>query len=420
MALAAFINYVDRGNLATAGPVLQTQFALSNTQLGLLLSAFFWSYAPGQLPAGWLSERLDPRRVLAVGLAVWGAATVATGIASGFVMLLLLRLALGFGESVMYPATFKILACEVPEGQRGRANGLLAAGQIGGPAFGTLAGGLLMVWLGWRATFLIFGAASLLWLWPWLTTLHRSGPWRSPDVSESPTAKTVLGRRELWGSCLGGFCEAYSLYLIISWLPVYLVKARGLSLTEMARLGALIYAVSALANVLTGWLSDRLLQAGVSLQRVRMGALLVGFAGVSVCFSVCALAERTASLVALIACGVFLGILVTSYFATAQTLPGPGAAGRWFAIQNFAANLAGVSAPVVTGVVVDRTGSFSSALLIAAVLALVGMAAFLFIVRRIEPVAWQALHVGRIGGPATSVSAASVCVESPVVERSPR
>jgi MFS family permease len=101
LTLAAFINYVDRGNLATAGPLIRDQFALSNAQLGLLLSAFFWSYAPGQLPAGWVAERFDARRVLAAGLIVWGVATALTGFASDFMMLLVLRVMLGLGESVM-------------------------------------------------------------------------------------------------------------------------------------------------------------------------------------------------------------------------------------------------------------------------------------------------------------------------------
>jgi len=99
------------------------------------------------LPAGWLAE-LDARRVLAAGLAMWGVATALTGLATGFMMLLVLRVMLGLGESVMYPASMKILAQESLEGQRGRANGFLAAGLFAGPAFGTLAGGLLMAWLG--------------------------------------------------------------------------------------------------------------------------------------------------------------------------------------------------------------------------------------------------------------------------------
>src|ERR1700756_2980396 len=110
LTVAGFINFIDRGSLATAAPLVLDEFALSNAQLGLLLSAFFWSYAPGQLPAGWLAERLDARRVIAAGLAMWGVATALTGLASSFMMLLVLRVMLGVGESVMYPASFKILA----------------------------------------------------------------------------------------------------------------------------------------------------------------------------------------------------------------------------------------------------------------------------------------------------------------------
>src|SRR5882762_1838550 len=109
LAVAAFINYVDRGNLATAGPLIRDELALSNAQLGVLLSAFFWSYAPAQLLAGWLAERRDARVVLAAGLAVWGGATVLTGIASGFVTLLLLRLALGWARGSCIPRALNYL-----------------------------------------------------------------------------------------------------------------------------------------------------------------------------------------------------------------------------------------------------------------------------------------------------------------------
>jgi MFS family permease len=388
LALAAFINYVDRGNLATAGPLIGEQFALTNTQLGLLLSAFFWSYAPCQLSAGWLAERLEARRVLAAGLAMWGAATALTGFAGGFTGLLVLRIALGAGESVMYPASFKILAREAHESQRGRANGLLAAGQLAGPAFGTLAGGLVMAWYGWRPVFVVAGLVSLLWLWPWLRT-----PPAQPQVlraaeSGGPATVALLRKRQLWGMCLGNFCHVYALYVILSWLPVYLVKMHGLSMAQMAPVGGAVYLLSACSSVVTGWVSDRWLMAGAGTDRVRKSALLAGMAGLAVCLSAGAAARPAGALAALAGCGVCLGVLTPAIFASVQTLAGARAAARWMGVQNFFASLAALSAPVITGVAVDRTGTFASAFLVAAFLALLGMLAFAFIVRRVEPVEW--------------------------------
>jgi len=395
LTAAAFINYIDRGNLATAGPLIRDQLSLSNVQLGVLLSAFFWSYAPGQLPAGWLAERFDARLVLACGLALWGTATALAGFAPDFAMLLVLRVMLGIGESVMYPSSFKILACEAHEGQRGRANGWMAAGQLSGPAFGTLVGGLLMAWFGWRVVFVVFGCASLLWLWPWLRT-------PAPPVTQgvagtagkpgSPSIVMILHRRELWGSCLGYFCQSYTLYLVLSWLPVYLVKTRGFSMTEMAQIGAGIYALSAVTSVITGWVMDRWLAAGAGSNRVRKTALLAGFAGAAVCMIACALAGPLGAMLAIAGCGVSLGILTPACWATVQTLAGPETTGRWFGVQNFFGNLAGITAPVVTGVLIDRTGDFSTGFLIAAGFAVVGMVAYGLIVRRIEPVDWRAAY----------------------------
>ena len=395
LTLAAFINYVDRGNLATAGPLIQDQLGLSNTQLGLLLSAFFWSYVPGQLPAGWLAERLDARRLLAAGLALWALATVLTGLAQGFLILLMVRVLLGAGESVMFPASFKILAREALEAQRGRANGLLAAGLSFGSAFGTLLGGLLMAWLGWRAVFILFGCASLLWLWPWLRTPQRVAVAHEHATEVGPSALALLQRRELWGSCLGHFCEAYAFYLVLNWLPLYLVKARGFSLAEMAPLGAAVYALFGVSSALTGWLSDGWLASGASVNRVRKSAFVGGFAGLAGCMCACASGGPLGSLLAMGGCGICLGIIMTALYATAQTLAGPAAAGRWMGVQNFFGNLAGIIAPVVTGMVVDRTGSFSVAFLIAAVFALIGMLAYGVIVPRIEPIDWRTAEPAR-------------------------
>jgi MFS family permease len=396
LTLAAFINYVDRGNLATAGPLIRDQFGLSNTELGLLLSAFFWSYAPGQLPAGWLAERVNARRVLAGGLAVWGLATALTGLANGFMMLLILRVVLGLGESVMYPASFKILAREALEVERGRANGWMAAGQQLGPAFGTLACGLLMAWFGWRVVFVAAGCASLLWLWPWLRTPRAAAAASAGATPDGPPTRELLHSRELWGSCLGNLGQAYALYLVLSWLPLYLVKTHGLTMAQMAPLGAGLFALSAVTSVLTGWGSDRWLKAGASSNRVRKTAVLSGLVGLAACLSACAFARPLGALAAMAGCGLCLGVLVPAIWASAQTLAGPGATARWWGVQNFFANVGGISAPVITGVVVDRTGSFASAFLIAAAVALVGVLAYGVIVRRIEPIVWHGMDAGEV------------------------
>src|SRR5580692_9392516 len=174
LAVAIFINYVDRGNLATAAPLIKDQLQLSSTHIGLLLSAFFWSYVPAQILAGWLAERINPYRTLAIGLALWSIATAAFGLMSGFFALMALRILLGLGESAAYPCISKLLAHHLSLDKLGSANGLIMTGQGVGPAFGTFVGGLLIAQFGWRSVFVLFGLVSFLWLLPWFASTRRA------------------------------------------------------------------------------------------------------------------------------------------------------------------------------------------------------------------------------------------------------
>jgi MFS family permease len=282
LAIAVFINYVDRGNLATAAPLMTDELHLSGSQLGLLFSAFFWTYIPSQNLAGWLAERINAYRTLALGLLIWSLATAASGFATTFAVLIALRLVLGIGESAAFPCSSKLLARHLPLHKLGVANGAIATGLALGPAFGTFAGGMLMAQLGWRAIFLLFGLASLLWLVPWLT-VTREASLRSESTlhDDEPSFRALLSRRELWGASLGHFSSNYAFYFVISWLPTYLVKSRGFTVPEMATLGGAIYFMYAASTQICGWASDFWMRRGASANRVRKTLIVTSQLGVA-------------------------------------------------------------------------------------------------------------------------------------------
>ena len=389
LALAVFINYVDRGNLATAAPLLGDELHLSKTQIGVLLSAFSWSYVPGQVLSGWLAEKINPYRTLALGLGIWALATLGMGLATGFVGLIMLRLILGLGESAAFPCSSKLLAQYLPVDRLGAANGLIGVGLALGPAFGTLVGGLMMHQVGWRAVFIVFGAVSMLWLGPWLwTTRHASRALATDRAEAPPSFAAILSRLELYGASLGHFSVNYSFYFVISWLPLYLVKFRGFSISHMAELSGLIYLVYAASSFATGRLSDRAIAAGYSVNRVRKTVILSSHVIVAACMIGCVQATGVAMIAILFAAATAFGMQTPTLFAIGQTLAGARAGGKWMGVQNFFSNIAGIVGPIITGVVVDRTGQFAVAFMLAAAMSLLGLIGWGLMIRKIEPANW--------------------------------
>jgi MFS family permease len=357
--------------------------------MGALLSAFFWSYTPLQLLAGWLAQRLDVRLLYATGLAVWSLATALTGIASGFVMLLVLRMLVGIGESVVFPCNAKLLADGAPEHERGRANGLIGVGLGLGPAFGTLVGGLMIAQFGWRIGFAAFGLVSLLWLWPWLSATRGTVIQARHEEGRPVSYLTILRQRAAWGSSVGHFCSNYGLYFVLTWLPLYLVKARGFSVAQMSLIGATVYAVYAGSAAVTGWASDRWITAGTSVNCVRKGVIVTGLLGTGTCLTLLAAnATLLQSVLLLATAGACLGFVSPQLFAIAQTLGGSRAAGQWMGLQNTVGNCAGVVAPLVTGIVVDRTGEYFWAFVLVGLISLLGTFAWGLGIPRVEPVPW--------------------------------
>ncbi len=388
--VVSFLNYIDRANLSVAAPMLKDELSLSPQQLGVLLSAFFWTYTVLQPLAGWLVDRFDVRYIIAAGFFAWSAATAATGFVHAFAALLCARLVLGMGECIAYPSYSKILAGHFPENRRGIANALIGTGMLLGPGFGILAGGNLMARFGWRPFFVILGLASVLWLPAWLAAMPRQSSRARTRLNDAISIRQFLRLRAAWGACGGHFAHNYISYFLITWLPYYLVRARHFTLPRMAAIGATAYLLGSASCTAAGWLSDRWIRAGGDPSRVRK-TFLGGGLGVAAAFLAFAnFGTPLQSAVMLILVTMFFAVCSSHVFVAAQSLAGPEAAGRWTGMQNFAGNFAGPIAPALTGFALQRTGSFTVAFGVTTVILLLGAVCWCVVIPRVEQVHWRA------------------------------
>ncbi len=393
VGLAIMLNYIDRGAVSIAAPLIKDEMGLSATGYGLVVSAFFWTYVPVLLLAGWLADKMSVHRLMAIGVAVWALATLLMGFAGGLVSLVVLRLCMGIGEGVAFPSGSKLMA-RAPEAKRGTANIALSGGLAMGPLVGTLAGGVILAAWGWRPMFLVFGAVTLLWLLPWARL--RAEVDAPPESGAAPAVAypRLLSTRALWAMSVFHFSGTYALYFIIAWLPLYLVKVRGYDITDMALLTALFYAGQTVGAALSGHLADRVIASGQRGSRVRR---IVGVT----CSAISAIgvlaigrSDTTAALMFwLILTSLCFGTITGILFVCGQTLAGPASAGRWIGVQSAVGNLAGITGPVITGAIVDTAGYGPTFALTAGII-IAGGLVFAFGVPRIAPVDWA---TGRSG-----------------------
>ena len=400
LAISIFINYVDRGNLSVAAPLLKQELRLTPSQLGILFSSFFWTYSTFQIVSGWLVDRFAVNAVLALGFFVWSMATLATGMVRGFALLLFMRLLLGIGESVAYPSYSKIISRHFSELQRGRANSIICAGQASGPAFGVFLGGILLPHVGWRGFFVVLGTASALWLLPWMSYMKRERR-AEQDTSPSPVADgrlerhaesasiaQILRHRSAWGSFAGLFAYNYVWYFFITWLPTYLTSERHFSLQRMSGITGMALLILAGTALGSGWLSDRWIAAGGTPTRVRKTFTGVGPLLASVIVLLGIVQSHTLAIGLLLLTCVGLGMCTSNLWAVTQTLAGPATSGKWTGLQNFAGNLAGWITPALIGIIVERTGNYLWAFVITGAVSLLGSASWIFLIGPIESVQW--------------------------------
>ena len=390
LATALLINYVDRGGLSIAAPLMASELHLSDNEIFLILSAFFWGYVPSQPVMGWLVDHLGAARVLAAGLALWALATFLAGAAAGVIALLGLRLLMGVGESVFYPSALALLAQRVGDRERGRATAVIQLGALAGPALGAYVGGIIMIRYGWRAMFMGLGLVSLLWLVPWAGQLRQRPVTLAHAPGPAPGLAAIITQRALWTVTLANFCSNYAFWFVFTALPLYLVHERGLSLIAMTQFMTAFYVVDALSVVATGWALDAAIARGVAPGRAYRTALVLSACGVGVSLIAVSAAGASIGVALLLATALADGLNSPSVCAVTQRFAGPLATGRWMGVQNGVGNTAGILAPVVTGALVTAgSGHYAVALWVTGAVALVGLAAWLALVPQIQPVDWN-------------------------------
>ena len=391
LSIGVIIAYVDRTNLSIslASVDFKSVFHLTDRDRGMLNSAFFWTYALLQIPAGFLVDRFGVKRPVALGLLFWCGVSAATAAASEIGQLLGLRLLLGVGESVVTPGSLRWIRYNIEEHRRGLAVGIYMAGTKYGPAVGAPLAAWLLERYGWRNMFVILGTGGLVWLVPWM--LLERGDDRDLERESSQHAAPALPfaalfrTRIMWGTLIGTFCYNYFVYFSMTWLPAYFVERRHLSLESMGVYTLFSFAGMATVAIVAGFVADWLIARGADAVTTRRWFTIAGFLVAST-EVVGAMAESAdvAKFFAVVSLAG-LGLATANYWALTQTLMPGAAIGRTSGAQNCASNLAGAVAPFLTGWLKQATGSYTAPMQAIWIILLVGVGAYAVMVRRVRP-----------------------------------
>lgn len=401
---AIAINYIDRINLAIAAPHIKADLGIDDTSMGLILGAFFWTYALMQIPAGRLIDRLGARAGLALAVGWWSLFTVFTAFGKGFTSIFAARLALGIGEAGGNPGCVKVVYSWFAKKQRATASGIFDAGPRAGSAIALpLVAWLISTW-DWETSFVVTGALGLVWVAIWLLFYREPEEMKGLDETERqnlledravPVAQnngkiemwSLFRHRNVWGMMIGFFCMNFATYFFVTWFPTYLTMAHGFSLKELGTLGAIPALMGIPGSLLGGIVSDALYRKGLSLTAARKTCLITGM----LLSSVIAFAAFTDSITVILTLFsiTYAGLAFTA--ANIWTLPADVApASNYVAtlggIQNFAGNLAGIVTASFTGVMLTLShGSFVVPLLVAGGICVLGALTFMFVLGKLEP-----------------------------------
>jgi len=403
MFLLATINYVDRIVLSVSSAPIAEEFGISKVELGYLFSSFLWLYVICLVPMGMIVDRLGTRAVNAAGIGIWSIATALTGLATGFGMLIATRVLMGVGESTTYPASGRVIREWIPLKERA----LFAAVFNSGAYFGPAVGGLVLAWLvsaaGWRVTFLVCAAVGFFWLLAWMIWFRKpeEASWLSAEeralilrerdggatgLSTNGTSiglRGLLASSSMLGLMLSQGCAVYTQYFFLTWLPNYLQTERGMSMLKSGALMALPFVGAVILTVLLGKLSDSLLTEASARSggRRRMGALLMLFGSVILLTPLVDNVYLVLGLITIALAGVASAVAL-NIALIGDLLRTSADSGRATGLLILGGNIFGILAPIVTGYVVQATGRFDIAFVVAGALLVLGSLAVFLLARK--------------------------------------
>lgn len=369
--LGILISYVDRGNLGIAATAIMQDFGLSPGAMGMLLSAFFWTYGAFQIPAGALVDRLGIRRMYAAAFLLWSLASAAIALSRGSGDIFALRLLLGLAEAVGPIASLSFIRRNFAGPEQGLPTAIYIAGQNVGPAAGTLLGSMLVAGAGWRPMFAITGLGALVWLPFWWWLAPRDGPIARSSTGAEPRRswawREALENRVVWLMAACVFLSSYYWYFLLSWVPAYLTMSRGFSTLEMGRvLSGPLFAMAAL-NIAAGAAADRLIPKVGSVFKVRVWFAVAGYIGAGAILLLLLLPGREAVFPVLLLSVCSVGVGNANYWAISQHAPPAAMVGRSIGFLNTISQAAGAAAPLITGWILGPEKQFGLALTIAGV-----------------------------------------------------
>jgi len=369
---SGLINYLDRSIVAVALPLIALDLHLGPAAKGVLLSAFFWSYAIMQIPNGWLADRCDLRWVYAGFFAAWSLACGFTGFAGTLGILIVLRIVLGVGESIYVPGGMKIVSLLFEHKERGLASGIMNCGTRAGLAVGTPVIAWLVVRAGWKNAFFVIGFSSLVWLAPWLLTFPARD--KLPAISRNRQPGSAIGRfdRNLLALCSAHICYSYYWYLLVTWLPDYLVESRHMPIQKAAGFAVVPYLTYTIAEPLGGWLADLLIRHGWRESRARKTVISAAFL-TGLLLLPAGLVSNDVFAVVLLGGAALVGLATGNILALLQLVAPEDEVGLWSGMQNFAGNLSGIVAPLATGLLIARTGSHYPGFVVSVIVLLSGI-----------------------------------------------